>query len=343
MRRIILGLACALLVRMAAAQTPVGTLPPIQWQRFVDPNEASFAMDVPAGWRVSGGLARRNALQFWPWLSAVSPDGNTILAFGNPNLQSYVLPTPMLAMAGLREGSIYNGGGGTYYLVGRYVPGLVFAKLLAQQQLPRFCNEIQAGASAERPEAAARIGDAFGGFAQTTAGDARFSCRKGGMELEADVFCATSLIPSPMVGPGAGLWYPSFLFAWLAPRPLAAVVEQMVAHMLHTIAVSPAWLARTSDTALAVSRIATASGQAVSDSIMRGWEAKNATIDPIMEEGSRARLGIDIYADPATGTRYTVENTYRHYWVNPEGRVVGTDTDTPPAGFQRLNRVPSNG
>jgi hypothetical protein len=338
--RIILGLALAMLVRVAVAQTQVATLPPIQWQRFVDPNEASFSIDVPAGWRVSGGLARRNALQFWPWLTAVSPDGNTILAFGDANLQSYVLPTSMLTAAGFREGSIYNGGGGTYYVVGRYVPGVLFAKLYAQQRLPRFCGEIQAGA--ERPDAAARIGAAYGGFAQTTAGDVRFACRKNGMEFEAYVFCATSLTPWPMVGPGAGLWYPSFLFAYLAPKPLAAVAEQMVAHMLRTIAISPQWLALTSNTAMAVSRIATASGHAISDSIMRGWEARNATIDRLMEEGSRARLGIDIYADPATGTRYTVENTHQYYWANPQGRVVGTDSDTAPPGFQRLNRVPPN-
>lgn len=332
-----------MLVRVAAAQAPVASLPPIQWQRFVDPNEASFSIDVPAGWRVSGGLARRNALQFWPWLSAVSPDGNTILAFGDPNLQSYVLPTPMLAMTGFGEGSLYNGGGGTTYVVSRYVPGLLFAKLYAERQLPRFCGDIQPGASGERADAAARIGGGYSGFAQTTAGDVRFSCRKNGTEMAAYVFSATSLTPWPMVGPGAGLWYPSFLFAYLAPKPLAAVAEQMVAHMLGSIVISPEWLAQTSNTAMAVSRIATASGHAMSDTIMRGWEAKNATIDRLMEEGSRARLGIDIYADPATGTRYTVDNTHRYYWVNPQGRVVGTETDTPPAGFQRLQRVAPNG
>lgn len=331
------------MARVAAAQTPVAAVPFIAWQRFVDPNEASFSIDVPVGWRVSGGLARRNALQFWPWLTSVSPDGNTIVAFGDPSLQSYVLPTPMLAMTGFPEGSVYNGGLGTLYVVGRYVPGRAFASLYGQRQLPRFCTGIQSTASSERPDAAARIGGGFGGFARTTAGEARFTCHRGGMEMEAYVFCATSLTPWPAVGPGAGLWYPSFLFAYLAPKPLAAIAEQIVAHMLGTIVVSPEWIAKTSNTAMAVSRIATASSHAMSETIMHSWEAKNATIDHLMEEGSRARLGIDVYADPATGNRYTVENTHRYYWVNSQGRVVGTETDTPPAGFERLQRVPPGG
>ena len=60
-----------------------------------------------------------------------------------------------------------------------------------------------------------------------------------------------------------------------------------------------------------------------------------------MEEGSRTRLGIDIYSDPTTGTEYTVGNTSHHYWTDTSGNVVGTDTDDAPgAGYHRLNRVP---
>jgi hypothetical protein len=64
-------------------------------------------------------------------------------------------------------------------------------------------------------------------------------------------------------------------------------------------------------------------------------------MDRVMEEGSRARLGINVYANPATGTQYTVANTHQYYWVNATGAVVGTDTNTAPnASFSRLNRVP---
>jgi len=48
-----------------------------------------------------------------------------------------------------------------------------------------------------------------------------------------------------------------------------------------------------------------------------------------------------VYADPATGTQYTVANSHRYYCVNASGTVVGTDTDTAPGvSVNRLNRVP---
>jgi hypothetical protein len=276
-------------------------------------------------------------LQMWTWVSAVSPDGNTVLAFGDPNLQSYTLPNPMLAMAGFREGSLYNGGGGTLYVVSRYRSGQEFAAGYGQQVLPRFCTEIRQTGGRDRAD----IGGQFsGGGAYTTVGEARFTCRKGDMPMEAYVFCATSLFMMPPPAQGAGFWYPSFLYGFLAPQKLAGIAAGVAAHMLASIEIDPQWVARQSETNMAVSRIATTTGHAMSNTIMQGWEERGAAIDRVMEEGSRARLGVDIYSDPATGNRYTVENTHRYYWVNPQGSVVGTDTDTPPAGFERLQRVP---
>lgn len=64
-------------------------------------------------------------------------------------------------------------------------------------------------------------------------------------------------------------------------------------------------------------------------------------MDRMMQEDSRTRLGIDVYADPATGTQYTVANSHQYYWANASGAVVGTDTDTSPgSSFSRLKRVP---
>ena len=39
---------------------------------------------------------------------------------------------------------------------------------------------------------------------------------------------------------------------------------------------------------------------------MKGWEAKGTTIDRVMEEGSRARLGIYVYANPVAETQYSI-------------------------------------
>ncbi len=153
---------------------------------------------------------------------------------------------------------------------------------------------------------------------------------------------ATTLYPMPMVGPGAGLWYPSVLAGFVAPQPLSGVAAGVMGHMLASFETSPAWVARQSQTTMAVSHIATEANHAVSRSIMQSWAQRGAALDRSMDAGSRVRLGIDYLADPSTGRRYTVENKHQFYWIDPQGSITGTDTDTPPPGSVRqLQTVPS--
>lgn len=329
-------LSLIILAAPAVAQAPVVALPTGAWTKFIDPYEGAFSLDVPAGWRVSGGLARRGALQVWQWITATSPDGSTMLLFGDPNLQIYTLPNQVLEMAGLGEGSAYDGGGGPS-VIRRYWPGEEFAADYGRGLLPRFCTDIQMTAVSDRSDVSARF-NLLG--SQTTVGDARFTCQENGAPMEGYFFCATSLFALPAPVQGAGLWSPSVLYGFLAPRPLAGIAAGLAAHMLETIAVNPQWAAGQAQTNMAVSRIATETGHAMSSTITQTWEQRGAILNRVMDEDSRVRLGIDIYANPSTGTHYTVENTHQYYWVNPQGAVVGTDTDTPPAGFERLQRVP---
>jgi len=141
-------------------------------------------------------------------------------------------------------------------------------------------------------------------------------------------------------GQFGAIWYAETLAGFLSPSPVAGVAAGLLAHMLGSVQANPAWIARNSQMSVEVSRAAAQTNTAISDSIMRGWENRGAVMDRVMEEGSRARLGIDVYADPTTGTEYTIGNGHNFYWVNPAGTVVGTDTDTAPRGFSRLNREP---
>jgi hypothetical protein len=115
-----LGLILALAGPLAA-QTPVSASPLVSCHCFVDPNEGSFSMDVPACRRISGGLA-----------------------FGDPSLQSYISPNQMLAATGFGEGSVFNGGGGTVYVVSRYLPGLALSVLFYAAAITglRSCDRI---------------------------------------------------------------------------------------------------------------------------------------------------------------------------------------------------------
>ena len=328
---------------MAFAQMPQGipvaVVPLVQqWVKYTDPTEGAFTVDMPQGWQVSGRTDRRNALQYRPWAKAVSPDGTTILAINDPTEWSYVVPTPMLAATGFPEGSLYGGGAGTVYTVARYQTGQQFAVTWGQRKLSELCRAIKVTENYPRPE----IGQQINPYSRLLGivhdvGEAHFTCEKNGMAMTADVFASVVSVR----GQFGALWWAEVIQTFYAPTQVAGIAAGLFAHMVASGQLNPAWVARNSDNAVAVSRAAAAANAAISDSIMRFWETRGAAIDRVMQEDSRRRLGIDIYADSATGTRYTVANNHRHYWVNAGGTVLGTDTETPPsAAFHRLSGVP---
>jgi hypothetical protein len=340
MKRIAVLAAIMLVAGKLEAQTPepVASLPLVQsWIKFSDPQENAFAVAVPQGWKAAGGTVRRNALQYRSWVSASAPDGETILAINDPEEWSYVVPTPMLASAGFREGSLYNGGGGTTYTVARYHDGAQFAAAWGQRKLASLCGAVKLRDGRSRPELTQQLNTFSRAYGVThNAGEASFTCSKAGLAMTAYVLASVTTIG----GQAGAIWYAETILGFLSPTPVAGIAAGMLAHMVASIEVNPAWVARQTQTNFDVSRIAAQTNAAMSGTIMSGWENRGAVMDRVMEEGSRARLGIDIYADPATGTRYTVANTHQFYWVNPAGSVIGSETDTPPSGYSRLQRVP---
>jgi hypothetical protein len=325
--------------RLAAAQAPTGepvaAIPLVQnWVGFTDPQEGAFRVEVPQNWNNSGGTARRNALQYRNWVSAISPDGETIVALNDPTEGAYIAPSPLLAMAGLRVGSLYNGGGDLVYTVAPTQSGQQFAVSWGLRKLASLCPGARVTGSRARPDIAQRINAYSRPFGIIhDAGEAAFACNRGGLPMTAYVVASMTYLGQ------TGIWYADGIGAFLAPAPVAGVAAGVLAHMIATLSFNPAWLAHVSNNAAAVARAAAQDNAAISDAIMQGWQTRGAALDRVMAEDSRARLGIDVYADPSTGTRYTVANGHQYYWVNPRGTVVGTDTDTAPDGFRRLDRV----
>jgi hypothetical protein len=303
---------------------------------FDDPQEGAFSVNVPEGWQVLGGTARQNALQYRNWVTVTSPDRATILALNDPSEWAYVVPSSLLAAAGFREGSVYSGGAGTTYVVARYQDGEQFATAWLRRKLAPICKEVKFVASRARPELTTEInslGQPDG--LRHDAGEASFTCVKDGMPLTAYALVTVGTIK----GQAGAIWYSEAIVAFLAPTPVAGPAAGLLAEMIATVKVNPDWAARQTQTNMEVSAAAR-SNAAISDSIMREWESRGAVRDRVLEEGSRARLGIDVYTNPDTGTKYTVANGHNFYWVNPGGTVVGTDTNTAPKGFSPLNRVP---
>ena len=340
MNRLAIVVALALVGGPVCAQTaaPVAAVPLVQkWVPFTDPKERAFTVAVPQGWKIEGGTQRWNALQYRFWLRVATPDGSTILAINDATDFFYTIPTPVLAGAGFHEGSLYSPTGVTFYKVARYQNGAQYAASWGQRKLAALCGAVRLVGNQSRPELTQEINRNARLLGMSRdAGEAGFTCSAGGLAMTAFVQATVNTVGDQ----SGGLWWADPIVSFLAPSPMAGTAAGLVARIMKSVQFDAGWFARQGDTNGAVARITAETNASISATIMRGWQDRGAIIDRVMEEGSRARLGIDVYANPTTGTQYVVPNDHHFYWVNPAGIVRGTDVDRAPDGFTRLDRVP---
>ncbi len=253
----LLSLCAGAAAAQPAAGHPVAAVPVVRsWQHFTDPNEGAFQVEMPAGWKNTGGTMRWNALQYRSWAAAVSPDGNTILAIGDSDQQSYATP-----MFGFPPGSIYDGGGGTHHMVAPIQSAQQYAVAWGTRKLGVHCSNVAVTGSRARND----LSQQLGGYAATAAmthdfGDATLTCRRNGVELSAYVVLGVTVIRTTAQ---TALWYPDAIIAFVAPTAIQGVAAGLLAHMVRSYKPSLEWLARQSQTAVAVSHIATQTNAAI--------------------------------------------------------------------------------
>ncbi|HNG75784.1 MAG TPA: hypothetical protein PLY72_15050, partial [Candidatus Obscuribacter sp.] len=136
---------------------------PQSFQTFVDPDQQAFTVEVPAGWKVEGGLVRPRAIDARPWVKTYSPDGRIMAFIGDAKFPPYTMPNAQLTMLGFPEGSNYQGS-----MVKSYIPARRFAEMYARANLkgvddlrvveehghPDLAREINGTVGASKSEAA---------------------------------------------------------------------------------------------------------------------------------------------------------------------------------------------
>lgn len=64
---------------------------------------------------------------------------------------------------------------------------------------------------------------------------------------------------------------------------------------------------------------------AINDALMSGWRERNAAGDKAQERFIDTITERSNVIDPSTGTRYKVESGSNQYWMNRDGKYIGTD------------------
>lgn len=333
---------------LSAAPPPVSPAkvishrPGLAFEKFTDPRETAFSVEVPKGWKTQGGMFRFAPVDTRGAVETVSPENDIRLTWGDPELPSFTLPNQMLAMTGFNEGSWYSPGYGVRMMVKRYVPGVQFAEEYVRGSLAKQlgCANLtitSRGARNDLTQAINAVYAQFGIYGQTVredAGEVAFDCTKNGQPWRGYYLVSTLVLSNQ----NTGIWRAERLLGYSAQASRAAIAQAAMLRLSATIQVNPDWMRTQQGVTADTSRIVTQTNQQVSSTIRQTFESKWKTEDRISRNDANARRGTVDVLDPSTGETWTVQNSNRYYWRKPGSDViVGTDTYDPPGvGFQPL-------
>jgi hypothetical protein len=305
--------------------------PQIQYTRFQDPREGSFSLDVPAGWKVDGGLVRLSPTDLRGFLHAQSPEG-VFVGLGDPNIPPFVVPNEMHLVTGFSEGSWYQLADGSRLMVRSYVPGLAFAQEYVASALGRG-GGLEILDQRERPELAQAVRNAFGQldnayFSSTlTFGEVSFRLARSGQTLAG--FCLAG--PELHTAMGTGIWYVRHLYVTLAPEGRTALASAVMERMLKSYEVNPQWFASQLRLTGNVSRIVSETHDYVSRVQSESYWNRQQVLDRTSQRFSDSIRGIQRVQDPNTGQVYEAVAGSNYYWrAAGSDRPFGTETSDVP-------------
>jgi hypothetical protein len=264
---------------------------------------------------------------------------------GDSNLGTFIEPTPMMAYAGMREGTYYRLGDGSQLLIRRYMFGQQAAREYVQTYVSRECSGLQIASNNGRPDVAATLAQGARGEgmsnAQLTAGDVAFTCTIGGTAVRG-MFVAATVLPFPGQ---SGLWYVYRLYGYFAVPGHEQDAQRVAEQAVRSVRINPQWQAQQQQIANAAvaadnersQQIRQRAMQAIqedqrqtSDVIMKGWEQRSQTYDEISRRRENAILGTVDVVDPESGKQYKIENYSDYHWMNNQGTITGNNTGSAP-------------
>jgi len=215
----------------------------LRFAAWVEPSQRSFSVDVPAGWRVEGGLNWISDLDPQGFVRVQSPDKALQVFMGDPDLLVRQVPDRFsLMQTGAAEGQIFRTPSGGRARMQRYLTGSQYAK---EHVTWRLCSN-PVWVSARDLSDQSRVLEAslepearkFNGSITASAGETTFTC--GG--VQGAVYAATVMGWSH--GGPVRAWSVFKVAGFQSSDPLRSMEARYVMeHMLATWTPNAAWAA----------------------------------------------------------------------------------------------------
>ena len=232
----------------------------------------------------------------------------------------------------LGPGQTYHDPMGGSQPVWYYLPG---SKFVTQYLLPQRHEQFRVVEEVPKPEIADRLVRL--GINEYQAGLSRYRFQKEGQAYEGSAICITERLHS-----GAFASWHVFRLALVETAPgRLEEGEDALGRMVGSFKINPQWLQSEAIKAGGNSRIIAEMSEAVSRTVRAAFENQQRRTEHALAQDAKARRGIEETLDPLTGSTFEVSNGRNYYWIDHNGRIAGTDTETVPnIDFRRLFVIP---
>lgn len=310
------GMSTTLVSRPLRAQSAPGYI------TVHDPQENSFSVDVPSGWKIYGGLFRYGYVDARPLIDMTSPDGSTNIRIGDATIPPYTTPNRLLP-----EHSPHTA---------EYATGDQFAVKYGQARFASMCQSLQLRGSRPMPP---RYHTLSTGRLRTTGGEAYFGCTLKGQPMLGYVYSETFLVGG---GLGSSNWYVVALGSFLSPLNQAKAMGDMLKHSAESMAINPQWAQAQQQRVDGATRVLLGVAQATARSTQEmnaRQEQWNKTQRQENDNFNDVLNGVSYTRDTVTGKEYEVSTgTGGTKWVNGNQTVVESAM-SPGVGFHQLQTI----
>lgn len=316
--------------------------PKIQYTNWQDSVEKAFSLEVPRGWSVNGGTFRRASVDLIHVLQAISPDRKIRIQFNDSNIPVFTAPSPVLAMAGFREGSWYSPGYGVKMMVKRYTPGVYFLNEYIRKNYHPYLRNFKIVSQKDRPDVVSSFNRiyrkfmAYGISFTLHAGELAFRFEQDSQPFVGYGLALTQVTQSRAMQ--GGTWSVALMIIYTCPASEDEIVRKISEHMFQSVKMNPQWVAAQQQLTANVSQIVTQTNQEISRIINDSYWSRQKTLDKINRRFSNMILGVTDVVDPETGEKWKVEAGHNYYWRKEDtDQIVGSEIfERPDIDFSIL-------
>jgi hypothetical protein len=305
------------------------------WTTFQDPFEKAFAVEVPQGWTVRGGLFRLGISDERPMLDMTSPDGRVNVRLGDLTIPDYAVPAQ-----NMQEGDAVDLGAQAQMVVARYRSGPEFAVLYSHARFHQECQQAT-GDAVNVDFAVPNYMPEMAPPTRTSSGEIAYRCGTARAQRIAFAYARSSA--------QGNAWSVPTLGSFISPADRVAEARTVLLHSAQTFRVSSQWQQQQKqldDFAIQYQHARLKKCPKALTAQMRQFEAQAQTMrnqvalfeqrQTASDGVSQALRGVTPTADPfASKAREVWTGTKSNYWTNGSGAVVNTDS-APGGGWHRM-------